>query len=116
MILKEGIDMEDRIFDMPLQIDKNSREFDLSLLEEIKKLSDIPVNKFDSLMKKIMRKKSSCKLWWDNKEVFEWDGKENRKVNYRCCPSSHKARHYFCLVLDRKETGITVLDGFLSAL
>ena len=31
--------MEDRIFEMKLSIDKNSREFDLRLLEEIKKLS-----------------------------------------------------------------------------
>lgn len=107
--------MEDRIFEMSLQVDKNSREFDLALLEEIKKLSDIPANKFDSLMKKIMRRKSSCKLWCDDKEVYEWDGIEERKVNYRCCPSSHKARSLFCLILDRKETGITVLDGFLRA-
>ena len=110
--------MKDKIFetDLPLRIDKNSREFDLALLEEIKQFSDIPVNKFDTLMKKIMRKKSSCKLWWDNKTVQEWTGAEHRTCNYRCCPSSHKARHFFCLVLDRKETGITVLDGFLSAL
>lgn len=107
--------MEDRIFEMKLSIDKNSREFDLTLLEEIKKLSNIPVNKFDLVMKKIMKRKSSCKLWWDNKEVKEWDGKQDRICNYRCCPESHKARYFFCLVLDRKESGITVTDGFLKA-
>lgn len=107
--------MEDRIFEMELPVDKNSREFDLALLQELKTLKDIPINKFDTLMKKIMKKKSSCKLWWDNKPVKEWDGKEYRDTNYRCCPSSHKARYYFCLMLDRKETGISVLDGFLSA-
>lgn len=107
--------MEDRIFEMKLSIDKNSREFDLRLLEEIKKLSNIPVNKFDSVMKKIMKRKSSCKLWWDNKEVKEWDGKQDRICNFRCCPESHKARYFFCLVLDRKESGITVVDGFLRA-
>ena len=109
--------MEDKLFDISLsvQVDKNSREFDLALLEEIKQLSDIPTQKFDALMKKIMRKKSSCKLWWDNKTVQEWTGTEYRTCNYRCCPSSHKANYFFCLVLDRKETGITVLDGFLRA-
>ena len=109
--------MEENIFEttLPLYVDKNSKEFDLALLEEIKQLSDIPVNKFDVLMKKIMRKKSSCKLWWDNKTVQEWTGTEYRTCNYRCCPSSHKANYFFCLVLDRKETGITVLDGFLRA-
>lgn len=108
--------MEDRIFEMELPVDKNSKEFDLALLEEIKQLSNIPVKKFDSLMKKNMKRRSSCELWWSNKEVSEWDGKQNRDCNYRCCPSSHKARHFFCLVLDRKEEGITVTDGFLTAL
>lgn len=109
--------MEEKILEttLPLYIDKNSKEFDLTLLEEIKQLSDIHVNKFDTLMKKIMRKKSSCKLWWDNKTVQEWTGTEYRTCNYRCCPSSHRANYFFCLVLDRNETGITVVDGFLRA-
>lgn len=107
---------EDTIFDMEIPIDKNSKEFDLSLLEELKQLKDIPVNKFDSLVRKIMRKKSSCKLWIDNKAVTErWNGKEDRKTNYRCCPTSQKAYSCFCLMLDRRAEGITVLDGFLSA-
>ena len=62
--------MEDRIFEMELPVDKNSREFDFALLQELKTLKDIPVNKFDALMKKIMKKKSSCKLWWDNKTTI----------------------------------------------
>lgn len=67
---------EDAIFDMEIPIDKNSKEFDLSLLEELKQLKGIPINKFDSLVRKIMRKKSSCKLWIDNKTVTErWDEK-----------------------------------------
>lgn len=107
---------EDTIFDMEIPIDKNSKEFDLSLLEELKQLKDIPVNKFDFLVRKIMRKKSSCKLWFDNKTVTErWDGKEMRETNYRCCPTSRKAYSCFCLMLDRRAEGITVLDGFLSA-
>lgn len=107
---------EDTIFYMEIPIDKNSKEFDLSLLEELKQLKGIPVNKFDSLVRKIMRKKSSCKLWIDNKTVTErWDGKEDRRTNYRCCPTSRKAYSCFCLMLDRRTEGITVTDGFLSA-
>lgn len=108
-------EMEDILFDLPLNIDKNSREFDLELLEEIKMLSNIPANKFDSIMRKIMRKKSSCKLWFTNTPSKEWDGKSYRECNYKCCPASHKAKNYFCLMLKRTENGITVLDGFLVA-
>lgn len=94
---------------------KNSKEFDLALLGELKALKNVPVEEFDDCVKKIMRKKSSCSLWHDNKPVHEWDGEEYRYVNYRCCPSSTNAYHYFCLVLDRQETGICVVDVFLSA-
>lgn len=107
--------MEDTIFDMELTIDKNSTEFDLNLLEEIKKLSNIPVSKFDTVIRKIMKQKSSCKLWIAHKETTRWNGKEWRECNYQCAPSSHKARNYFCLVLDRHKNNITVVDGFLSA-
>ena len=80
--------MEDRIFEMDIKtnVNKNSREFDLVLLEELKTLVNIPTEKFDTVVKKIMKKKSSCKLWWDNKTVNEWNGKEYQEVNYRCCP------------------------------
>ena len=96
-------------------MDKNSKEFDLIILEELKALTNIPVNKFNTSVRKIMRKKSSCKLWFNNKPIKEWDGKQYRETNYRCCPTSRKANYYFCLVLDRKDTGITVIDGFLSS-
>ena len=111
----EVVKIEDRIFEMEIKADKNSKEFDLSLLEELKSLVNIPVNKFDTMVRQIMKKKSSCKLWFDNKPVKEWNGKEYQEVNYRCCPSSHKARYFFCLMLDRREDGITVTDGFLRA-
>lgn len=63
-----------------------------------------------------MQKKSSCKLWVDDNSVIErWDGKEMRKTNYRCCPTSRKAYSCFCLILDRNTDGVTVIDGFLSA-
>lgn len=106
----------DSLFEMPVNVDKNSHEYDLALLEEIKALKNIPIKNFDSTMRKIMRKKSSCKLWFTNNPSREWDGKQYRDCNYRCCPSSHKARHYFCLMLDRTENSITVQDGFLTAI
>lgn len=107
--------MEDRLFEIPQNVDKNSREFDLALLEEIKNLTNIPAGKFDSVIRKIMRKKSSCKLWFTNNHSREWDGKSYRDCDYRCCPSSRKARYYFCLMLDRTNNGVTVKDGFLTA-
>lgn len=109
------MNMEDRLFEMPSNIAKNSREFDLALLDEMKSLRNIPVRKFDSMIRKIMRKKSSCKLWFTNNPSREWNGREYRDCNYRCCPSSHNAKHYFCLMLHRTENEITVTDGFLTA-
>ena len=110
--------MEDTIFDMPINmnINKNSQAFDLALLEKLKQLKNIPVNKFDATIRRIMRNKSSCKLWYDNKLVQEWDaGKLTmRNTNYRCPPKSRKAGNYFCLMLDRQPDGISVIDGFLS--
>lgn len=94
---------------------KSTKEFDLKLLEELKALKNVLVEEFDERVKKIMRKKSYRSLWHDNKPVHEWDGEKYRYANYRCCPSSTNAYHYFCLVLDRQETGICVVDGFLSA-
>lgn len=106
--------MEDRIFEMELPVDKNSREFDLELLNSIIGKS-FETKKFESEMKKIFRKKSSCKLWWNNKPVDLWDGKEYHRVNYRCCPSSHKARYVFGLILNENKDYIVVENGFLQA-
>lgn len=107
--------MEDRLFEIEPIIDKNTKKFDEELLKSMIGLR-IPTNKFKTEMRKIMRKKSSCKLWWSNKPTKIWDGKECHEVNYRCCPSSHKARSYFCLVLDRTEDFITIQNGFLEAI
>ena len=106
--------MEDRIFEMKLPVNKNSKEFDLELLKNIIGKT-FKTEKFEAEMRKIFRKKSSCKLWWDNKPVDLWDGKEYHKVNYRCCPSSHKARYIFGLVIERNEDYTVVKDGFLEA-
>ena len=106
--------MEDRIFEMELPVDKNSREFDLELLNSIIGKT-FKTNKIEAEMTKIFRKKSSCKLWWDNKPVDLWDGKEYHRVNYRCCPSSHKARYVFGLILNENKDYIVVENGFLQA-
>lgn len=78
--------MEDRIFEIELPVDKNSREFDLKLLNNIIGKT-FKIEEFEAEIKKIFKEKSSCKLWWDNKPVNLWDGKEYHVVNYRCCPS-----------------------------
>jgi hypothetical protein len=109
--IKNGISLED-----DYSIDRNSTQFDKMLLEELKKLKNIPVNKFMSEVRKIMRKKSSAKLWFDNKSVEEWNPFEQKKekCNFRCCPSSRSAGFYFCLQLNRTDEKIDVIDGFLS--
>lgn len=106
--------MKDRIFKMEFPVDKSSKEFDLKLLNSMIGKT-FKTEKFETEMRKIFRRKSSCKLWWDNKPVDLWDGKEYHKVNYRCCPSSHKARYIFGLVLERNEGYIVIKDGFLEA-
>ena len=70
--------MEDILFKMPEIINHNSHEYDLALLEEIKNLRNIPVDKFDSTMRKIMRKKVLVNY---GLHIFRQDsGMENRNV------------------------------------
>ena len=98
-------------------MNRNSQEFDRILLEQMKALKNVPVKKFETEIRKILRQKSTCKMWWTNMESREWDAQkgEYRFTNFRCCPTARNAGNYFCLVLDRKETGIDVADGFLTA-
>lgn len=107
--------MEDKLFEMELPMNKNSKEFDLQLLQSMIGKT-IQTEKFETEMRKIFKKKSSCKLWWSNMPTELWDGKEYHHVNYRCCPASHRARFIFGLCLKRTEDYITIQDGFLEAL
>lgn len=95
--------------------DKNSLSFDLELLNSIIG-KYFKAEKFESEMRKTFKKKSNCKLWNSNEPFDLWDGKEYHKVNYRCCPQSHKARYIFGFVLDTNQDYIVVKDGFLAAL
>lgn len=106
--------MEDRIFKIKPYIDKNSKEFDLQILNDIVGKT-FKAKNFDTEMRKIFKRKSSRKLWIDNKPVDLWDGKEYHKVNYRCCPSTHNARYIFGLILEKNKEDIIVKDGFLEA-
>ena len=103
------------ILGMDLSVNKNSRAFDLVLLEELKLLKDIPANKFEKTVRRIMRQKTSIKLWSSDRTSEEWDGEKYQEINFMCCPMSHKANYFFCLKLDKNDTTITVLDGFLRA-
>lgn len=106
----------DNLMDMPVKVDKNSYQFDKWLLSTlIGKV--IPIQDFEKEMKKIFRKKSSCKLWWDNKLINDfWSDMQYHTVNYRCCPSSHKARYIFGLYLEYENDGnISIKAGWLQA-
>ena len=98
-------------------IDKNSRKYDEALMKELIGLS-VPINKFETELRKWFKYKSSAKLWWDNKPTKIWDGKEYHEVNYRCCPSSKKAVRYFCFVLNTtKHDGyVTIEKGYFEAI
>lgn len=107
--------MGDIEFKINLKADKNSKEFDEMILQSLIGKS-FAIENFEEELKKVFKKKSSSQLWWDNKPVDLWDGKEYHKVNYRCCPSSRKARYIFGLVLDRSEKVVTIKNGFLEAI
>lgn len=107
---------EDNLMDMPVKVNKNSYQFDKWLLSTlIGKV--IPIQDFEKEMKKIFRKKSSCKLWWDNKLINDfWSDMQYHTVNYRCCPSSHKARYIFGLYLEYgNDENITIKEGWLQS-
>ena len=93
---------------------KNSKEYDKRLLEKMKKLKDVPVEKFDSLVEKILKKKSKKDLWVSYRRGYEWDGIQMRETNYRCCSGVGNVKNVFCLVLNENSENITVEDGFLS--
>ena len=62
--------------------------------------------------------KQCGKEFFHYKETKEWDAQkgEYRFTNFRCCPTARNAGVFHCLVLDRKESGIDVLDGFLTGI
>lgn len=115
LLNKRRYNMGDIEFKVNLKADKNSKEFDEMILQSLIGKS-FAIENFEEELKKVFKKKSSSQLWWDNKPVDLWDGKEYHKVNYRCCPSSRKARYIFGLVLDRSEKVVTIKNGFLEAI
>lgn len=115
LLNKRRDNMGDTEFKVNLKVDKSSKEFDKMILQNLIGKSFATEN-FEEELEKVFKKKSNSKLWWDNKLVDLWDGKEYHKVNYRCCPSSHKTRYIFGLVLDRSEKAITIKNGFLEAI
>ena len=87
---------------------------DTELLQELIGMK-VDIKKFESELKKKFRKVSSCKLWFTNIPSKEWTGKEYKDCNFRCCPSSHKARNYFCLNLENEDNNIIIKNGFLTS-
>ncbi len=95
---------------------KSDTAFDLQLLAELKALSGTPVDTFDTEVARIMKKKSSRKLWNGNfAPSYEKDLDGNmRKYNFKCCPESVSAKNLFCLLIERKDGKVFVTDGFLN--
>lgn len=106
--------MEERIFEIKPHTDKNSREFDLFILGKLKELKNIPSNRFNTVVRQVMKKKYSGRLWISEGNTEMWDGIKYQETNYICCPRSQKALSYFCLMLKQEESNITVVNGFLS--
>lgn len=98
-------------------IDKNPLRYDEALMNELVGIS-FPINKFETELRKWFKYKSAAKLWWDNKHTKIWDGKAYHEVNYRCCPSSKRARRYFCFVLDTTKCNgyVTIKEGYFEAI
>lgn len=96
-------------------MNKNSKEFDQELLNSLvgKK---IPISSFEDELQKIFKKKSSRKLWWDNKPTKIWDGKEYHEVNFRCCPEASNTRYLFCMMLEHRDGYVEITEGYLEAL
>jgi hypothetical protein len=108
------------LFDTTPKIDKYSFEFDLTILEQLKQIKTTP-ELFGDAVKKIMKQKSRAELWVSDAPHNIWVVNEERSggryqaVNYRCCPTSKKAKFYFCLLLDKSDSEISVIDGWLTS-
>lgn len=108
------------LFACMANINKNSHDFDLMILEQLKQIKVAPKH-FNKAVRKIMKQKSNMQLWWCDKLTKVWVYNHDEKkgnyydVNYRCCPVSRKAQSYFCLMLSNTEKEISVIDGWLQA-
>lgn len=91
---------------------RNSYGFDEMLLNRLKAIScDSKI--FLKEVKKIMREKSSSKLWYSFTDKKVWVNGKYENTNFSCCPSSHAAKNYFCLVIEEAGGITTVKDGYL---
>lgn len=80
-------------------------------------------------VRKIMKQKTSAKLWYEwndykkpnmnyyiskNNPNYAEEEFEQVKYNFSCCPILNSARHYFRLDIHVSEGYITVIDGWLE--
>lgn len=77
----------------------------------------LPVEDFETEIRKIMKKRSSAKLWWSNMPDTVKD--ENgifHEVNYRCIPESSSCLNMFCFVLEHMNGMVLIKEGYLQKL
>lgn len=63
----------------------------------------------------VFKQKYNCELCWEDKETEVWDGKEYRKMNFRCWPSENILR-MFWMSLECDGKYVKLLDGYLEDL
>ena len=76
-----------------------------------------PVENFETEIGKIMKKRSSAKLWYSNMPDTVKD--ENgifHEVNYRCIPESSSCQNMFCFVLEHMDGMVLLNEGYLQKL
>ena len=77
----------------------------------------ILVADFEKEICKIMKKRSTSRLWCSNipDSIRDING-ELHTVNYRCIPESPKCENMFCLVLEHENGMVVVKEGYLEKL
>lgn len=76
---------------------------------------EIPIENFEDEITKIMKKRSSAKLWWSNiPDTIRDEKGDFHKVNYRCIPESSQCKNMFCLVLSHTNGMVHIKEGYLE--
>ena len=73
------------------------------------------VKNFETEIGKIMKKRSSAKLWWPNMpDTVRDESGISHKVNYRCIPESSSCRKMFCFVLEHMDGIVLIKERYLQ--
>lgn len=73
------------------------------------------VEDFETELGKIMKKKSSAKLWWSNMpDTVKDKNGISHEVNYRCVLESSSCQNMFCFVLEHMDRMVLIKEGYLQ--